>query len=80
MDEGTNLGEADTEMMAFISYAVSDNSAFQWNLLVGYDTQRLKYTQFVEIGIWETYTHTAPRGIMQPAAGPMLGDSTVDQK
>lgn len=80
MNEGTSLGGADTETMSFISYAVSDNSAFQHNLLVGYDTQRLTHTQFIEIGILETYTHTVPKGSMQPAAGTMLGDSTIDQK
>lgn len=80
LDEGTSLGGADTETMAFIPYAIRDNSAFQQNLLDGYDTPRLKHTRFIEIEILETYTHTVPRGRMQPAAGTMLGDSTVDQK
>ena len=37
VDECTNSVGADTEMMAFISSAVGDNSVFQSNFHVGYD-------------------------------------------
>lgn len=37
----------DAEKMAFISYDIADNSVFQHNLQVGYDTQRIKHIHAV---------------------------------